>query len=239
MFSVLPAVDLTQGRLGAYSPDGPVPVEAFGGDPVAAAHSFVEAGARWLHVVDMDLAFEGTVGNAETVVAIREMFPDVAIQASGGIRTPGAAAAFLSAGATRVVIGSAALGDEGGFAEVAAATGGRYLVGIEVADGRIRSRGREPVDLDLMATLGWLTATGAPGYVVTAVAKVGSASGPDGVTVKRVVRSGKPTVAAGGIASIEDLVAVHRVGAAGAVVGRGALEGSLPLAEALAWAAEH
>jgi len=190
-------------------------------------------------VVDMDLAFEGTVGNAEAVVAIREAFPDVAIQASGGIRTPGAAAAFLSAGATRVVIGSAALGDERGFAEVAAATGGRYLVGIEVADGRIRSRGREPVDLDLMATLGWLTATGAPGYVVTAVAKVGSASGPDGVTVKRVVRSGKPTVAAGGIASIEDLVAVHRVGAAGAVVGRGALEGSLPLAEALAWAAEH
>jgi phosphoribosylformimino-5-aminoimidazole carboxamide ribonucleotide (ProFAR) isomerase len=214
-------------------------VEAFGGDPLAAVRSFVEAGARWLHVVDMDLAFEGTVGNAEAVVTIREAFPDVAIQVSGGIRTPGAAAAFLSAGAARVVIGSAALGDERGFAEVAAATGGRYLVGIEVADGRIRSRGREPVDLDLMATLGWLTATGAPGYVVTAVAKVASASGPDDVTVRRVVRSGKPTVAAGGIASIEDLVAVHRVGAVGAVVGRGAVEGSLPLPDALAWAAEH
>ena len=66
MFSVLPAVDLTHGRLGAYSPEGPVPVEAFGGDPLAAARSFVEAGARWLHVVDMDLAFEGTVTNAGT-----------------------------------------------------------------------------------------------------------------------------------------------------------------------------
>jgi phosphoribosylformimino-5-aminoimidazole carboxamide ribotide isomerase/phosphoribosylanthranilate isomerase len=95
------------------------------------------------------------------------------------------------------------------------------------------------VDLDLMATLGWLTATGAPGFVVTAVAKVGSASGSDDATVKRVVRSGKPTVAAGGIASVEDLAAVHRAGAVGAVVGRGALEGSLPLPEALAWAAEH
>ena len=232
MFSVLPAIDLTHGRLGAYSPEGPVPVEAFGGDPLAAASSFVEAGARWLHVVDMDLAFEGTVGNAETVLAIRDAFPGVAIQASGGIRTPGEAAAFLSAGAARVVIGSAALGDERGFAEVAAATGGRYLVGIEVADGRIRSRGREPVDLDLMATL-------APGFVVTAVAKVGSASGPDDVTVKRVVRSGKPTLAAGGIASVDDLIVVHRTGAVGAVVGRGALEGSLPLPEALAWAAEH
>ena len=239
MFSVLPAIDLTHGRLGAYSSDGPVPVEAFGGDPVAAASSFVEAGARWLHVVDMDLAFEGTVGNAETVVAIRDAFPDVAIQASGGIRTSGEAAAFLSAGAARVVIGSAALVDERRFAEVAGATRGRYLVGIEVADGRIRSRGREPVDLDLMATLGWLTATGAPGFVVTAVAKVGSASGPDDATVKRVVRSGKPTLAAGGIASLDDLIVVHRAGAVGAVVGRGALEGSLPLPQALAWAAEH
>lgn len=239
MFSVLPAVDLTHGRLGAYSPEGPVPVEAFEGDPLAAARSFVEAGARWLHVVDMDLAFEGTVANAETVVTIREAFPDVAIQASGGIRTPAEATAFLSAGAARVVIGSAALGDERGFAEIAAVTGGRYLVGIEVVDGRIRSRGREPVDLDLMATLGWLTATGAPGFVVTAVAKVGSVSGPDDATVKRVVRSGKPTLAAGGVASVEDLVAVHRAGAVGAVVGRGALEGSLALAEAIAWAAEH
>jgi len=239
MFSVLPAIDLTRGRLGAYSPEGPVPVEAFGGDPLAAARTFVEAGVRWLHVVDMDLAFEGTIGNAETVVAIREAFPDVAIQASGGIRTPAEAAAFLSAGADRVVIGSAALGDERGFGEVAAATGGRYLVGVEVADGRIRSRGRGPVDLDLMATLGWLTASGVPGFVVTAVAKVGSASGPDDATVKRVVRSGKPTVAAGGIASVGDLVAVQRAGAVGAVVGRGALEGSLPLPEALAWAAEH
>ena len=137
MFSVLPAVDLTHGRLGAYSPEGPVPVEAFEGDPLAAARSFVEAGARWLHVVDMDLAFEGTVANAETVVTIREAFPDVAIQASGGIRTPAEATAFLSAGAARVVIGSAALGDERGFAEIAAVTGGRYLVGIEVVDGRI------------------------------------------------------------------------------------------------------
>ena len=82
---------------------------------MAAARSFVEAGARWLHVVDMDLAFEGAVGNAETLVAIRDAFPNVAIQASGGIRTPGEATAFLSAGAARVVIGSAALGDERGF----------------------------------------------------------------------------------------------------------------------------
>jgi phosphoribosylformimino-5-aminoimidazole carboxamide ribonucleotide (ProFAR) isomerase len=239
MFSVLPAIDLTRGRLGAYAPEGPVPVEAFGGDPLAAAHAFVEAGARWLHVVDMDLAFDGLIANAEVVADVHGTFPEVAIQASGGIRTPSDAAAFLAAGAARVVIGSAALGDERAFDEVVAATGDRALVGIEVADGRIRSRGREPVDLDLMETLGWLTAAGVPGFVVTAVAKVGSVSGPDVAVVKRVVRSGRPTLAAGGLASVEDLDAVRRAGAVGAVVGRGALEGSLPLREALAWGAEH
>jgi phosphoribosylformimino-5-aminoimidazole carboxamide ribonucleotide (ProFAR) isomerase len=239
MFSLLPAIDLTRGRLGAFAPDGPVPVEAFGGDPLRAAATFVAAGTSWLHVVDMDLAFGGSVANDGTVGSIGEAFPGVSIQVSGGIRTPGHATAFLDAGAARVVIGSAALADEAGFEAVALASAGRYLVGIEVAEGRIRPRGRDPVDLDLMQTLGWLAAAGVPGFVVTAVSRVGSSDGPDTRTVKRVVRAGKPTLAAGGIASIADLATVRRAGAIGAIAGRGALEGSLSLTEALAWAAEH
>ena len=239
MFSLLPAIDLTAGRLGAYASSGPSPVDAFDGDPLLAAETFVAAGAEWLHVVDMDLAFDGVVTNAGSVASLHETFPGVSIQVSGGIRAPEHAAAFAAAGATRVVIGSAALGHVRGFDEVASATAGKYLVGIEVDGGRIRSRGRDPVDLDLMETLGWLTAAGAPGFVVTAVDRVGADAGPDISTLKRVVRAGKPSIAAGGIASLDDLAAVRRAGAVGAVVGRGALEGSLPLPEALAWAAEH
>jgi phosphoribosylformimino-5-aminoimidazole carboxamide ribotide isomerase len=239
MFSLLPAIDLTGGRLGAFAPGGPVRVEAFDGDPLRAAATFVAAGTRWLHVVDMDLAFGGAVANDGTIDSIHEAFPGVSIQVSGGIRTPEQATAFLAAGAARVVIGSAALADEAGFEAVAQASAGRYLVGIEAAEGRILSRGRDPVDLDMMQTLGWLTAAGVPGFVVTAVNRVGSSDGPDTGTVKRVVRAGKPTLAAGGIGSIAALAAVRRAGAIGAVVGRGALDGSLPLTEALAWAAEH
>ena len=135
MFSLLPAIDLTAGRLGAYASSGPSPVDAFDGDPLLAAETFVAAGAEWLHVVDMDLAFDGVVTNAGSVASLHETFPGVSIQVSGGIRAPEHAAAFAAAGATRVVIGSAALGHGRGFDEVASATAGKYLVGIEV-DGR-------------------------------------------------------------------------------------------------------
>ena len=239
MFSLFPAIDITAGSLGVYTPEGPVPIDAFDGDPLSAARAFVDQGARWLHIVDMDLAFGGEVANARVLDRIHAKLPDVQLQASGGIRTAGHVAQFLTAGASRVVLGSAALADEETFAATIAATGGRCLVGIEVAEGRIRSRGLDPVDLDLMATLGWLTALDVPGFVVTAVAKVGSASGHDVGTVRRVVRSAKPTIAAGGISSLADLAAVHGAGAVGAVVGRAALEGALALPDALAWAAEH
>jgi phosphoribosylformimino-5-aminoimidazole carboxamide ribonucleotide (ProFAR) isomerase len=90
--------------------------------------------------------------------------------------------------------------------------------------------------LDLMATIGWLTALGVPGFVVTAVDRVGRMSGPDADLVRRVARSGRPTLAAGGIRSIEDLQRVRSAGAVGAIVGTAALAGGLDLASALSWA---
>jgi phosphoribosylformimino-5-aminoimidazole carboxamide ribonucleotide (ProFAR) isomerase len=236
-FALLPAIDLTAGRLGVYTPDGPAPVEAFGGDPIEAARSLLAAGARWLHVVDMDLAFRGEAANVAIVRAIAAL-PDVRVQASGGIRTRRDADVFLHAGATRVVVSSAALADQDGVAEIiSSARPGSVLFGIEVSQGRIRPRGTDTVDLDLMSTLGWLRAAGATGFLVTAIGRVGLASGPDVDLVRRVARSGVPTFGAGGIGSLADLEALRSAGAVGAVVGRAALDGSLDLAEALAWAA--
>ena len=146
---------------------------------------------------------------------------------------------MLAAGASRVVIGSAALADEKALAAIMDDLGDRVLVSIEVAQGRIRSRGRGAVDLDLMSSLGWLTAAGARGFVVTALARVGSTEGPDVDVIKRVARTGVPTTAAGGIGSLADLEAVRNAGATAAVVGRAARDGSLDLGEALAWASAH
>ena len=238
-FIVVPAIDVTEGRLGVYTQEGPRPVDAFAGDPLKAAYAYVAAGARMLHVVDMDRALGTTLGDAGVVTAIASIPGIVAVQASGGIRSWDTARAVLSAGAARIVISSSALADEDAVAAmITSARPGELLFGIEADGGRIRSRGAGAVDLELAATLGWLQASGAPGFLATAVGRVGTESGPDLELVRRVARAGVPTWAAGGISSIEHLAAVREAGAAGAIVGRAALDGSLDLEAALEWAAQ-
>jgi phosphoribosylformimino-5-aminoimidazole carboxamide ribonucleotide (ProFAR) isomerase len=236
-FTLLPALDLTDGRLGVWSPDGPHPIEAFEGDPMAAARAFLDTGARWLHVVDMDLAFTGEPSNLSLLRRIASL-PGARVQASGGIRDLEAARAFYEAGAQRVVVASAALTSESTVTElIQRARPDALSFGLEIEGGRIRGRGRDRVDLDLIETLGWLRAVGATALLVTAVTRVGTTTGPDTEIVRRVARWGVPTIAAGGIRSIADLGSVRAVGAVGAVVGRAALEGDLKLADAIAWSA--
>jgi phosphoribosylformimino-5-aminoimidazole carboxamide ribonucleotide (ProFAR) isomerase len=230
-FEVIPAIDVADGRLARYTPLGPKPVAAFGGDPVAAARACVESGARWVHVVDMDLAFQRGARNLDVIRAIASL--GASVQASGGIRTASEAHDVLDAGAHRVVLGSSALRDETAALDVIGLLSGRLIAGIDVEEGRIRSRGADPVDLPLAETLGWLVAGGAQAFLVTAVSRVGTLEGPDVSVVKRVVRAGRPVLAAGGVTTIEDLRAVRLAGATGAVVGRAAMEGSLDLAAAL------
>ena len=232
MFEVIPAIDVSAGALTHVTPEGRVPIDAFDGDPVAAAAAMIAAGARWLHVVDMDLAFGGEPRNLDVLSSIAAL--DASVQAGGGVRTEGHVRALRSAGAARVVLGSAALVDEALTRALLASEGPSLVVGIEIGDqGRIRSRGIDPVDLPLMETLGWLVPAVPSAFLVTAVARVGSTLGPDVASVRRVVRAGRPVFAAGGIGSLDDLRALRAAGAAGAVVGRAALEGSLDLAAML------
>ena len=235
-FTVLPAIDLWEGRLALLTGDGPAPSDAFGGDPLAAATAYVGAGARWLHVVDMDLAFRGEPANADVIRALCAV-GGVRVQASGGVRTAAQVEELRGLGAARVVLASAALADEDAVADIVGRSRpGETVIGIEVADGRIRARAAE-VDLELASTLGWLSAAGAEALLVTAVDRVATIAGPDTTLVRRAARAGLPLLAAGGIRSLADLEAVRAAGASGAVVGRSALEGSLDLAAALAWSA--
>jgi phosphoribosylformimino-5-aminoimidazole carboxamide ribotide isomerase len=235
-FTVLPAIDLWEGRLALLTGDGPAPSDAFGGDPLAAAAAYVGAGAQWLHVVDMDLAFRGEPANADLIRALCAV-GGARVQASGGVRTAAQVEELRSLGAARVVLASAALDDEDAVVEIVGRSRpGETVIGIEVADGRIRARAAD-VDLELASTLGWLTAAGAEALLVTAVDRVATIAGPDTALVRRVSRAGLPLLAAGGIRSLADLEAVRAAGASGAVVGRSALEGSLDLAAALAWSA--
>jgi phosphoribosylformimino-5-aminoimidazole carboxamide ribonucleotide (ProFAR) isomerase len=231
-FEVLPAIDVAGGRLVRYTPAGPEPVEAHGGDPIVAARACVDSGARWIHVVDMDLAFLRTARNLDVLGSIAAL--GASVQAAGAIASDGEIEAALDAGAARVVLGSAALADMAAATASIGRFGDRLAVGIEVDGERIRARGRRTTDLPLADTLGSAVAAGATRFVLTAVPRVSTLTGPDLGALAGVLTCERPVIAAGGIATLDDLIAVRDAGAEGAIVGRAALEGALDLAAAIA-----
>ena len=231
-FDVIPAIDVAGGRLARLSTDGPVPIEAYDGDPLAAARACLEAGATLLHVVDMDLAFSGEARNTDVLRAIVGL--GARVQAAGAIADDPGITTALDAGCERVVLGSAALEDLAEAGRLIERYGERLVVGIEVDADRIRARGRRATDLPLRETLSEVHAAGASRCLITGIARVSSLTGPDVDVLTIAIGFGLPAIVAGGIASVDDLAALRDAGAEGAVVGRAALEGRLDLSEAIA-----
>ncbi|HEX6231356.1 MAG TPA: HisA/HisF-related TIM barrel protein [Actinomycetota bacterium] len=231
-FLVLPAIDVAGGRLCRMAGDGPTPVTAFGGDPTAAATEFVRAGARWLHFVDVDLATTGELRNLDVLAAVAGL--GVPVQASGGVTSHDEVHALLSAGAERVVLGSAALADRTTTERLVGDLGDRLCVGIEADGGTIRPRGRGK-ELALWETLTWIAGMDVRRFVFTEVGRVGGMAGPDldGIWAL-ATHTGRPVLASGGIRDLRDLRTVAGLGGPveGAIVGRALHEG-LDLGEAL------
>jgi phosphoribosylformimino-5-aminoimidazole carboxamide ribonucleotide (ProFAR) isomerase len=232
---VIPAIDVAGGRLARFSRAAAEPLDAYDGDPVKAARAFVEAGARWIHVVDMDLARTGRPGNLEMVREIAAL--GVPVQASGGVASGPQADALLSAGATRVVLGSVALGYREATAKLVHLMGDTLVVGIEAEGPRIVPRGRGARELPLWDTLVWLAGLDVKRFLFTEVGRVGELGGPDldGIWAL-ATHTGRPVIASGGIRGIEDLKAVAALGepVEAAIVGRALYEGDVDLASAIA-----
>jgi phosphoribosylformimino-5-aminoimidazole carboxamide ribonucleotide (ProFAR) isomerase len=236
VFEVIPAIDLAGGRLARFTQDGPRALDAFGGDPVSAAEAAIRAGARWLHVVDMDLAYAGIAANLRPLMAIRRAarFAGVLVEAAGGVKTAEDVDLLLDAGVDRVVLGSAALTDADLVATLVERLGERLAIGIEAHGDLIRPRGSGGIELPLADTLAWLAELRPARFVVTAVARVGGVTGPDLGVLGAAVELESPVVAAGGIASVPHLEAVRAAGCDAALVGRAALEGTMDLSAAIA-----
>jgi phosphoribosylformimino-5-aminoimidazole carboxamide ribonucleotide (ProFAR) isomerase len=192
----------------------------------------VASGATRLHFVDVDLARTGVAANLDHLRAIATL--GVPVQASGGVTSAEQIDAFISAGADRVVLGSAALASRVAAERSIASFQDRLCVGIEASGPTIRPRGAGS-ELPLWDTLLWLGELDVSRYVFTEVDRVGELAGPDldGIWAL-ATHTGKPVVASGGIRSIDDLTAVAGLDGTveGAVVGRALHEG-LDLAEAL------
>ncbi len=232
---MIPAIDIARGRLARVTSSDAQLVEAFGGDPARAAAAFVQAGAPWLHVVDVDLARSGRPENLDVVRAISEL--GVPVQASGGVLSDQHVEAMLGAGARRVVLGSGVLADRSATERLVRDRGDAVVVAIEADGPTIVPRGGEGSPLLLWDTLVWLAGLPIHRFVFVEVGRVGSLEGPDldGVwALAQHVR--RPVLASGGVRSLDDLRALARLGGdvEGAIVGRALHEGGLDLAEAIA-----
>lgn len=195
-------------------------------DPVAVADAFLEAGLRTLHVVDLDAA-TGRGGQHAAIAAL--LARSAAVQVGGGIRTGADVDGWFAAGAARVVLGTRALEDSVWLGREARRHPGRCIVAVDVREREVATHGwTRTLPRPLGVVLGELAHLPLGGVLVTAVHREGRLGGPDLALVEEVVAAVPHRVlAAGGIATMDDLAALARLGAAGAVVGMALYTGAL------------
>jgi phosphoribosylformimino-5-aminoimidazole carboxamide ribotide isomerase len=219
VIEVIPAVDvLGEGAVrlhqGAYDD-----VVERAGDPVALARAFAAAGARRIHLVDLDGARAGRV-RPDLVRDVAAAVSPASLQASGGIRSLGDARSLLASGADRVVVGTAALPDPAPWAEL----GDGLVVALDVRDGQVRTAGwTAGSGLTVEEAAGRCRDAGITRVLCTAIDRDGTLAGPDLELVRQVAATGLRVLAAGGVRSPEDVATLAAAGAEAAVVGRALL----------------
>jgi phosphoribosylformimino-5-aminoimidazole carboxamide ribotide isomerase len=236
VFEIVPAVDLKAGRCVRLRQGRADAETVFSGDPVAMARRWQDAGARRLHVVDLDGAFAGHPAQTELV---RAMIRAVAIpvEVGGGLREIAHVEAVLEAGARWAIVGTRAALDPAFLGDVCGRFGEQLMIGIDASDGRVAVDGWTRVlDLDAMALARDAAAAGAAGIVYTDVARDGTESGPNLWSTEAVAKAaGIPVLASGGVGSLEDIRQLATVpGLAGVIVGRALYSGAVDLATAVA-----
>ncbi len=231
---LLPAVDV-QGGQAVQLVQGVAGSEKVFGDPLAAATRWQDAGAEWLHLVDLDAAF-GRGSNAELLAGIIAEL-DLKVELSGGIRDDASLARALGTGCRRVNIGTAALENPDWCDQIIAEYGDRIAIGLDVRGTRLAARGWTREGGELWPTLDRLNAAGCTRYVVTDVASDGMLTGPNLELLAEVcARTDAKVVASGGISQLDDLRALRELvplGVEGAIIGTALYVGNFTLEEAL------
>jgi phosphoribosylformimino-5-aminoimidazole carboxamide ribotide isomerase len=237
-FDVYPAIDLRGGHVVRLVEGDFERETSYSDDPVAVAVEFAAAGARWIHVVDLDAARTGQRRESGLIAAIaRAVGREVQCQVGGGIRDLEDARVLLAAGIQRLVVGTAALRSPAFAKRLVTEFGAAHVaVAIDVREGAARGEGwrssGEGYDPD--TAIESLAAAGVTTFVVTAIDRDGRLEGPDFDLLRRLVGLGRGAiVASGGVSSLDDLQAVRAIGCAGAIVGKAIYEGRLDLGEAI------
>ena len=237
-FTIFPAIDLRNGRVVRLEHGDPERETVFGNNPVNMAQKWIDAGAKWLHIINLDGALdEAGAANWAALPAIAEL--DVKVQFGDNIRSLDDVARALDAGAKRVILGTVAI-EKPELVNKAVDKFGKnkILVGIDSRNGRVKTRGWQrdtamnPVDLGKE-----MKERGVKTIIYTDIGRDGVLSGVDvGATVQLSQVTGLQVIASGGVASMEDIRLCHtqaKHGLVGVITGRAIYDGSLDLEEAL------
>ena len=232
---LLPAVDVADGKAVRLT-QGEAGTETQYGDPHFVAQQWVDAGAEWIHLVDLDAAF-GRGNNGELLQRMTRELDACKVELSGGIRDDASLERALDMGATRVNLGTAALEDPDWTARVIDRYGDAIAVGLDVRGTTLAARGWTREGGDLWEVLHRLDDAGCARYVVTDVTKDGMLTGPNiELLTQLTARTDRPVVASGGVSSLADIAALRKLvplGVEGAIIGKALYSGAFTLAEAL------
>jgi phosphoribosylformimino-5-aminoimidazole carboxamide ribotide isomerase len=233
-----PAIDIRDGKAVRLAQGDFAQETVYDAEPLSAARAWVQGGARWLHVVDLDGARDGAPANLDQLERIaREL--DVPVQFGGGLRSLESIDAALAAGAERVILGTAAYTDVDFLDDAVAKHGARVTVSVDVRAGRVASAGwTHQTEMEASGVIEHLQRRGVKRLVYSSIERDGMLTGPDLDEVRRVAEAVRGTfIYSGGIGTLEDLRALaglRQINLTGVIVGKALYERRFGVAEAQA-----
>lgn len=238
---LIPAIDLKEGKCVRLRQGRMEDDTVFSEDPVAVAGRWVAAGAKRIHLVDLDGAFAGKPVNADIIHAIVQAYPDVSIQIGGGIRDEDTVQAYLEAGVEYVIIGTKAVNEPHFVSDLAKEYPRRIIVGLDAKDGKVAVDGWSKLSKhDVIDLAKHFEADGVEAIIYTDISRDGMMQGVNVEATARLAQAIKiPVIASGGITNMDDIRALSAVaheGIMGAITGRAIYEGSLDFIEARTYA---
>lgn len=241
---IFPAVDIKGGQCVRLKQGRADQETVFACDPVEAALRWQDEGAKWLHLVDLDGAFEGKPVNLPLITRLCSTLA-IPVQMGGGIRALDTAKAYIDAGVTRLIIGTLAVENPGAYEDICTNLPGRIGVSLDTENGRVKTRGWVgDSGLSIEQIMPRLYAQGTSFVIHTDITRDGMQSGVNASLLEELAESSPmPIIAAGGVATLEDIKTLYplsvRTNLEGVISGRALYEGTLNFKEALAWLREQ
>lgn len=231
---IYPAIDIKDGKAVRLTQGKFDDVTVFNDDPAAAAKAWIDAGASYIHIVDLDGARYGKSFITDIIKAIRAKY-DIPIQTGGGVRTMQDIADRINAGVDRVIIGTAAVKNPELVKEAVKLYGSKIAVGVDAKNGMVAISGWEEVsDISAVELCLKMKDFGVKDIIYTDISKDGMMCGPNIESTKELIeKTGLNIIASGGVSAMTDVENVNKIGASGVIIGRALYNGALELKEVI------